>query len=252
MTSITTPDGITLHFGEPEPTEASNPWLAGNREGDQAMSRLRLKYVHIWSITGRPRHPISAARASAYVPSRLFGSAEFMAAYQAALVPQPGAIGARSAAARARCRAAIAAYFGSLEFRALSPGTPAKRRAILNVPRGARRQAGAMLPQKFIEHDAFDNEAARRPQLAQSDPGADCILRRAGDDRQDPTFGIKTPAIEVGRPSHLDRRRDRAIRVRASIGSKARLALALGSTRRSGAATWCALAASTSATASCM
>ena len=27
VTSITTPDGTTLHFGEPEPTEATNPWL---------------------------------------------------------------------------------------------------------------------------------------------------------------------------------------------------------------------------------
>jgi hypothetical protein len=28
LTSITTADGTTLHFGEPEPTEATNPWLA--------------------------------------------------------------------------------------------------------------------------------------------------------------------------------------------------------------------------------
>jgi hypothetical protein len=28
VTSITTPDGTTLHFGEGEDTEASNPWLA--------------------------------------------------------------------------------------------------------------------------------------------------------------------------------------------------------------------------------
>jgi hypothetical protein len=28
VTSITTPDGMTLRFGESEPTEASNPWLA--------------------------------------------------------------------------------------------------------------------------------------------------------------------------------------------------------------------------------
>jgi len=28
VTSITTPDGTTLHFGEPEPTDATNPWLA--------------------------------------------------------------------------------------------------------------------------------------------------------------------------------------------------------------------------------
>jgi hypothetical protein len=25
--SITTPDGLTIHFGKGEPTEASNPWL---------------------------------------------------------------------------------------------------------------------------------------------------------------------------------------------------------------------------------
>ena len=28
VTSVTTPDGTVLHFGEPEPTEANNPWLA--------------------------------------------------------------------------------------------------------------------------------------------------------------------------------------------------------------------------------
>jgi hypothetical protein len=27
VSSVTTPDGTVLHFGEPEPTEASNPWL---------------------------------------------------------------------------------------------------------------------------------------------------------------------------------------------------------------------------------
>jgi hypothetical protein len=28
VTSVTAPDGTVLHFGEPQPTEASNPWLA--------------------------------------------------------------------------------------------------------------------------------------------------------------------------------------------------------------------------------
>jgi hypothetical protein len=27
VTSVTTPDGVTLHFGKGESTEASNPWL---------------------------------------------------------------------------------------------------------------------------------------------------------------------------------------------------------------------------------
>jgi hypothetical protein len=28
VTSVTTPDATVLHFGEPQPTEANNPWLA--------------------------------------------------------------------------------------------------------------------------------------------------------------------------------------------------------------------------------
>jgi hypothetical protein len=36
VTSITTADGTTLHFGEPEPTVATNPWLADlNKEKQQ-------------------------------------------------------------------------------------------------------------------------------------------------------------------------------------------------------------------------
>jgi hypothetical protein len=29
VTSLTTPDGVTLRFGESDPTEANNPWLVG-------------------------------------------------------------------------------------------------------------------------------------------------------------------------------------------------------------------------------
>jgi hypothetical protein len=28
VTSVTTPDGTTINFGNPEPSEANNPWLA--------------------------------------------------------------------------------------------------------------------------------------------------------------------------------------------------------------------------------
>lgn len=35
VTSITTPDGTVLSFGEPQPTEASNPWLVDLRETKQ-------------------------------------------------------------------------------------------------------------------------------------------------------------------------------------------------------------------------
>jgi hypothetical protein len=33
VASITTPDGVTLRFGECEPTEPSNPWLADLNKG---------------------------------------------------------------------------------------------------------------------------------------------------------------------------------------------------------------------------
>jgi hypothetical protein len=33
VTSITTPDGVTLHFGKGESTEASNPWLDDLNKG---------------------------------------------------------------------------------------------------------------------------------------------------------------------------------------------------------------------------
>jgi hypothetical protein len=35
VASITTPDGVTLRFGEFQPTEASNPWLADLKKGNK-------------------------------------------------------------------------------------------------------------------------------------------------------------------------------------------------------------------------
>jgi hypothetical protein len=35
VASITTPDGVTLRFGESQPTEASNPWLADLNQGNK-------------------------------------------------------------------------------------------------------------------------------------------------------------------------------------------------------------------------
>ena len=35
VTSITLPDGTVLHFGEPEPTEATNPWPLDRFQGDK-------------------------------------------------------------------------------------------------------------------------------------------------------------------------------------------------------------------------
>jgi hypothetical protein len=92
------------------------------------MSRLRLKYVHSFvDHDGRPRHYV---RRKGFKLTRLplvYGSEEFMAAYHAALdAMTPVEIGAKKRSGPGSASAAIAAYFGSREFRGLAGGTQAK------------------------------------------------------------------------------------------------------------------------------
>ena len=158
VTSITTPDGVTLHFGKVEPTEANNPWLAGiDDKVDQAMTRLhRLRYVQafvdrktgaVFRYFRRPGFP------RVRLPG-LPGSAEFMAAYQAALDAQHFEVGATKRSKPGSLSAAIAGYYTSLEFRSLAANTQAARRSVLERFRALHGDKPlAMLPQKFIAHE---------------------------------------------------------------------------------------------------
>src|SRR6516162_5742213 len=111
------------------------------------MTKLHLKYVqsfggyHYFRRRGLPRIPLSG------IP----GSAEFMEAYQQALAAAPVAIGASKRSKPGSVSAAIAEYYGSIAFRSLTGGTPAKRRAILE---GFRDKHGHMplasLPKEFL------------------------------------------------------------------------------------------------------
>src|SRR5215471_11837140 len=112
------------------------------------MTKLHLKYVqsfggyHYFRRRGQPRIPLPG----------VVGSAEFMAAYQAALAAAPVAIGADKRSKLGSVSAAIADYYSSQQgFRSLGAGTAKKWRA--NLER-FREHHGHMplasLPKEFI------------------------------------------------------------------------------------------------------
>ena len=195
------------------------------------MSRLRLKYVHSFvDHDGRPRHYFRRRGFRLTPLPGIFGSAQFMAAYQAAAATvTPVEIGAKKRSGPGSLSAAIAAYYGSLEFRALTGGTPAKRRAILERFRVAHGDKPVrLLPRKFINHmlSTMKLHSARNWLKAVRALMAYCVANEMIDD--DPTFGIKvkTPKSE-GHHTWTD---EEVTQFEAAhpIGSKARLALALG------------------------
>src|SRR5262245_43880549 len=119
------------------------------------MSRLRLKYVHPFvDRHGRPRHYVRRKGYKLTPLPGIFGSEEFMAVYHAALAAMlPIELGAKKRSGPGSLSAAIAAYYGSLEFRALSPGTQAKIRSILERFRDRHGEKPVrLLPRKFIVH----------------------------------------------------------------------------------------------------
>ena len=220
------------------------------------MSRLRLKYVHAWVDQ---RH--GQARARYYfrragypqmpLPS-LPGSAEFIAAYQAALageaLPRPS-IGA-SRTKPGSIGALIAAYYGSAAFLSLKPATRTTYRGILERFRVAhgdkpaalitRQHIGAMLAQR-VETPAAANHWLRLMKA---------LMAYAVDQEwrtDNPASGVK-PIKNRSEGFHTWAEEEvAAFEQHHPVGSKARLALALFSTPRSAAATWCAWAGNTCA-----
>jgi len=196
------------------------------------MSRLRLKYVHSFvDHDGRPRHYF---RRKGYKPTSLsgvYGSEEFMAAYHVALdaVSLPIEIGAKKRSSPGSLSAAIAAYYGSLEFRVLTGGTPAKRRAILETFRDQHGDKPVrLLPRLFITREL----AKMKPHSARNWLKAVRALMQFCVAHEmiaaDPTLGIKT---KVPKSDGHHTWTDDEIREFSEfhpLGTKAHLALALG------------------------
>jgi len=189
------------------------------------MSKLRLQYVqsfggyHYFRRRGWPRIPLPG----------VVGSTEFMEAYQQALAAAPVAIGASKRSKLGSVSAAIAEYYGSQAFRSLSGGTPASRRAILEKFRDKHGHLPlASLPKEFVVAliDTMTPHEAKNWLVAFKHVVRWALERKLM--RNDPTL-----SVHIKRPKsdgfHTWTEQETAqFEARWPIGSKPRLALALG------------------------
>ena len=194
------------------------------------MSRL-LRYVQGWvdRRTGRPRYRFRRRGFPKVELPGVPGSAEFMAAYQMALATTPAPIGAKRNAPGTVAHI-VAAYLDSQShFGRLAPGTRAIRRAILERFREAHGDLPfATMPPKFIVW-LLDQ---KRPHVARNWLKALRALTRfavALDFRKDdPARDIKLAPIKSDGFHTWTDEEVAQYEARHAIGTKARLAIALG------------------------
>jgi integrase len=202
-----------------------NRKVEGGEEDEGTMTRLHLKYVQSY----RGYHYFRK-RGSPYVQlPGVVGSAEFMEAYQAALAAAPVAIGASSRSAPGSVSAAIAEYYGSQAFRSLTGGTPATRRAILERFRQdwGRKPLAALLPEVVVDLlDTMTPHSARNWIKTIRHFLKWAVTRKLI--RQDPTWGIKVKVPKSDGYHSWSEDEVAQFEAHHPIGSKARLALALG------------------------
>jgi integrase len=189
------------------------------------MSKLHLRYVQ--SFNGFHyfrRRGLSRVR----LPG-LIGSAEFMAAYQAALAAAPLPIGASLRSKPGSISAALAEYFTSQAFRGLAGGTAASRRAILEKFRDKHGHMPLMaMPKEFVvalidtmlPHEGKNWLKAIRHFMRW------CLDRKLV--RSDPTLGVRVKLPKSDGYHTWTEDEIAQFEAHWPIGSKPRLALALG------------------------
>jgi integrase len=193
------------------------------------MAQIRLPYVQEWvdKKTGKVYRRFRRRHFKCVPLPGLPGSDEFMAAYQAALDAPHVEIGATRTKA-GTVSAAIAAYYTSLEFRSLTGGTPAMRRAILERFRAAHGDKPiAMLPRKFIvlTLSKLGPFAARNWLKAIRHLMQFALSQEMC--AEDPTQGIKLPRTKSTGHHSWEETEIATYEAAYPIGTKARLALAL-------------------------
>src|SRR5215469_10004734 len=193
------------------------------------MTKLHLRYVQTFCIggkrfcyfrrAGRPRIPLPG----------IVGSAEFMEAYAQALAATPVPIGASKRSKPGSVSEAIAGYYTGQAFRSLSGGTAAKWRAILERFREHHGHMPlASLPKEFIVAllDTLPSHAALNWLKTFRHFFKWCLDRKLV--RNDPTFGIKLKMPKSDGHACWTDDEIAMFEARYPIGSKPRLALALG------------------------
>jgi integrase len=193
------------------------------------MTALRLRYVQAWvDGEGRVHHYFRRAGFPRVRLPGLPGSAQFLAAYQAALDTPAFEIGSKRSTPGS-VSMAIAAFYGSTSFAALAPRTKQMRHAILERFRAEHGDKPIKdMPQKFLvallakkKPFAARNWLKTLRQLLQF---AISIELRSDD----PTQGIKLAKVKSDGHHTWDEDQIAAYEAFHPIGSKARLALALG------------------------
>jgi integrase len=187
------------------------------------------KYVQGWvDRDGRARHYF---RRAGYPRVRLPGlpwSPQFMAAYEQATAAAPPPIGA-DRTKLGSLSAVLVAYYGSQSFRGLAAGTQALWRQILE--RWRETDGGkpiAVLPKEFIARklDGMKPHAARNWLKAIRHLMAYCVEH--GLIRHDPTAGIRRKLPRSDGHHTWTEAEVLQFETFHPVGSKARLALALG------------------------
>jgi integrase len=189
------------------------------------MTRLHLKYVqsfggyHYFRRRGQTRVRLPG----------IVGSAEFMAAYQEALATPPTPIGKSLRSKPGSVSAAIAEYLQSQAWRSLTGGTPRIRRPMLESFRQKHGHlALASLPKEFIVAllDTLQPHAARNWIKTLRHFTSWCVERKLM--KNDPTFGVRIKLPKSDGHHTWAEDEIAQFEARHAIGSKPRLALALG------------------------
>jgi integrase len=194
------------------------------------MSNIRLRYIKAWvdKKTGKAYWRFRRRGFKEVTLPGMPGSRDFMNAYHAALEQPQAEIGAKRTRS-GTVNAAIIGYYQSLAFRDLAPGTQAMRRAIMErfrADHGDRTIAD--MPAKFIllmlnklqPHAARNWFKAIRALMQYAVSVELC--------RVDPTQGLKAPKAKSKGHRPWSDSEIAAYEAKHPIGSKARLAFALG------------------------
>jgi integrase len=193
------------------------------------MTRIRLAYVQSFfdKKTGSVFHYFRRAGYPRIRLSGIPGSAEFMAAYQAALASVPEPIGAKRTKPGS-LHAAIAGYFTSLEFRSLAAGTQRQRRAILmRFDTAHGDKPIALLPPEFVHYvlKSMKPFQARNWLKAIRHLMQFCVAEKLAP--SDPTRDIKLPRAKSDGFHTWTEDEIAQFEAHHAVGSKGRLALAL-------------------------
>lgn len=195
------------------------------------MARLKLRFIQEWTDkkTGLTFRYFRRPGCKRVPLPGLPGSAEFMAAYQAALAaprPEIGITRSKSGTVGAT----IAAYYMStLYFGSLKPGTQCMRRAILERFRSEHGDKPiALLPPQFIALtlNKLKPHAARNWFKAIRHLMAFAVA--VGACKADPTQGVKLPKAKSKEHRPWTDAEIATYEAKHPIGSKARLAFAIG------------------------